>query len=1049
VTENTHVCGYDSSVGEIHFDGGTLETGSLWAGTAELPGTGTISARGIIADADVVFDSPETLSAVCTYDSRPGQNITVHLAPGGQDILGAGYSGTGSLVVRNGVHVSSTRGHIGYHSGAVGTVTVEGPGSTWADDGDLYVGDAGSGTLSITGGGTVSNAKGYIGHELGSTGRATVHGADSDWTNSSELHIGYSGSGILVVTGGGRVSSSLSFIGRDSESTGTVTVEGPGSTWTSSSSVYVGYRGNGTLAITKDGLVKVAHDTYVKGRDEGAGVIHFDGGTLETESLWAAATELTGTGTISTRAIIADADVVFDSADDLTSVSFAYDSQPGQDITIRLAPNSQGFLGAGYGGAGSLAIRNDVDVSSQYGYVGYKAGATGEVTVEGPGSTWTIGKDLYVGDSGRATLTIADGGLVRVTGSTYAGRHEGSAGAIHLDGGTLETGSLLAGAIELAGTGTVFTHGIIADAHLVFDSVDDLPVLSFVYDGYSGQNVTIHLAVDGKGVLGAGCSGDGSLAIRNAVSVSSKNGCIGYKPGATGEVTVEGTGSNWTNGSDLDVGCSGSGTLLIAAGGTVSNASGYLGRNSGSTGQVSVNGAGSVWTNSSDLDVGCSGSGTLSITDGGTVSNASGYLGRNSGSTGEVSVNGAGSSWINSDRLYIGDSGRGTLSISGGGGVSNERGYIAGTSTSTGEVTVDGAGSAWISNDELRVGYCGTGTLSITRGGAATGASGHVGCKSGSTGRVTVDGTGSTWTHSSDLYVGDSGDGALAITNGGTVSNAYGIVGFGLLTPGPGSAGTVTVDGAGSTWINRIDLWVGHSGSGTLSITGGATVSNTSGYVGRQPESTGTVLVDGPGSTWSSSNYLYIGESGSGTLFITSGGNVSCKRGYIGYKSTLRGKVAVDGPGSAWTNSDSLYVGGSGSATLSITHGGLVSVGTTLTIDRDLDGNAFVNMATGGMLAIWGDADESLSDFLDLIVGTDAIRYWDDGTADWASLTGATLGEDYTLRYLSDGDLAGYTLLTVGTIPEPGPCVLLAGAVAVFLARRARRSERGRVPRRT
>ena len=60
-----------------------------------------------------------------------------------------------------------------------------------------------------------------------------------------------------------------------------------------------------------------------------------------------------------------------------------------------------------------------------------------------------------------------------------------------------------------------------------------------------------------------------------------------------------------------------------------------------------------------------------------------------------------------------------------------------------------------------------------------------------------------------------------------------------------------------------------------------------------------------------------------------------------------------------------------------------------------------------------GDADDSLGQFFDLINGTDAIRYWDDAVMDWAPLTSAVNGVDYTLEYLTSGDLSGYTRLTV------------------------------------
>ena len=50
-----------------------------------------------------------------------------------------------------------------------------------------------------------------------------------------------------------------------------------------------------------------------------------------------------------------------------------------------------------------------------------------------------------------------------------------------------------------------------------------------------------------------------------------------------------------------------------------------------------------------------------------------------------------------------------------------------------------------------------------------------------------------------------------------------------------------------------------------------------------------------------------------------------------------------------------------------------------------------------------------------MVSGTDTIRYWDDSISDWADIAGATYGEDYILSYLTEGDLSGYTMLTVDT----------------------------------
>ena len=75
------------------------------------------------------------------------------------------------------------------------------------------------------------------------------------------------------------------------------------------------------------------------------------------------------------------------------------------------------------------------------------------------------------------------------------------------------------------------------------------------------------------------------------------------------------------------------------------------------------------------------------------------------------------------------------------------------------------------------------------------------------------------------------------IISGGSVSNTLGYIGY-----YSGSAGTATVDGAGSTWTNGSDLTIGYSGSGTLNITDGGAVSVTgTTYVGSDAGSTGAI----------------------------------------------------------------------------------------------------------------------------------------------------------------------------------------------------------------
>ncbi|MCP4565836.1 MAG: autotransporter domain-containing protein [Bosea sp.] len=271
--------------------------------------------------------------------------------------------------------------------------------------------------------------------------------------------------------------------------------------------------------------------------------------------------------------------------------------------------------------------------------------------------------------------------------------------------------------------------------------------------------------------------------------------------------------------------------------------------------------------------------------------------------------------------LFVGDSGTGTLTIENGGSVSTSETSVGWRTGGIGTVTVTGAGSAWTNSGLLYVGYEGTGTLAIENGGTVTsGSLTYIGRSSGSTGSVTVTGAGSTWTNNDTLAVGSSGTGTLIIEDGGTVSNARGFVGWQT-----GGTGTVTVTGAGSTWTNTDLLGVGYFGTGTLIIENGGTVSNTDAFVGDKAGSTGSVTVTGGGSTWTNSRQLHVGYEGTGTLTIADGGKVSNTVGYVGVGAGSTSTVTVTGLGSTWTNSAELYVGGSGTGTLTIAGGGKVS----------------------------------------------------------------------------------------------------------------------------
>ncbi|MHC4716722.1 MAG: hypothetical protein ACYS5V_07120, partial [Planctomycetota bacterium] len=178
---------------------------------------------------------------------------------------------------------------------------------------------------------------------------------------------------------------------------------------------------------------------------------------------------------------------------------------------------------------GTLDITNEDAVTDHQGYIGYGSGSTGEVTVDGAGSTWNS-PGLWVGRDGDGTLNITGGGAVSSDSHAFIGYGPVSTGAVTLDGA-----------------------------------------------GSTWTNSSLYI----------GCYGSGTLSITGGGAVSSSSGYIGRESGSTGEVTVDGAGSLLRSTNHLYVGDSGSGTLSITGGGTVTvGPSTSVASNPGSSGAI-------------------------------------------------------------------------------------------------------------------------------------------------------------------------------------------------------------------------------------------------------------------------------------------------------------------------------------------------------------------------------------------------------------------------------------------------------------------------------
>jgi T5SS/PEP-CTERM-associated repeat protein len=642
----------------------------------------------------------------------------------------------------------------------------------------------------------------------------------------------------------------------------------------------------------------------------------------------------------------------------------------------------------GQTGSGGVTIDDDSDVVANRSYLGDASGSQGQASVSGAGSTWVNSSHLMVGHFGVGVLDIASGGFVS-NAQGFIGDYAGSSGAVTVTGAdstwtnfnTLYVGRLGAGALTIADGGLVEAHR-----------------LTYVAC-YPGSNGTVSFdngVLNTVGFLGDVTDLSGTGTINTNGMVSNVDLVFDATHGLSQTLTLNGPGQNITVNIDIDgagpmgAGYGGDGSLSISDGLVVQSDYGYLGYKSGSTGSATVSGFGSTWTNAHWLKLGSyGGHGVLEITDGGSVSNSDCLVGYRSGDSGVVTVSGADSTWTNNGYLRVGDSGSGTLNIADGGLV---------------EVT----GDTYVTMDP------------------------------GSSGAVNFDG-GALTTVGLLAAVSDvSGSGVIntnaLVTDVDLVfDTARGLVQT-FTIGGPGRDITVNLDVNGSG-----PMGAGHGADGSMRISDGLVVQSTYGFLGYQSGSAGVATVSGSGSAWDNSRELFVGDFGAGELEIVNGGSVSNNFGFIGNEPGSTGSVTVSGADSTWTSSGRIFVGHKGVGTLSIADGGLVSASIDLTIDTYGAGNSFITMATGGMLALRGEAGDSLVSFLALIEGTDSIRYWEDSIWDWADITGATAGDDYTLTYLTEGDLAGYTVLTVTTAPEPATMMLLALGGTVLLRRRRRK----------
>jgi T5SS/PEP-CTERM-associated repeat protein len=407
------------------------------------------------------------------------------------------------------------------------------------------------------------------------------------------------------------------------------------------------------------------------------------------------------------------------------------------------------------------------------------------------------------------------------------------------------------------------------------------------------------------------------LIITNGGAVYCVGGYVGYQTNADNNiVTVAGSGSVWSNTSNLYIGRFSSGCLLtIADSGSVFNTAGHIGYAANSSNNtVTVRGPGSVWTCIADPTVGYYGSrNSLTITNGGSVFTTDAYIGYKTNANSNVAtVTGPNSRWNITAGLQVGGSGSGnTLTIANGAAIfATGGGYVGYTATSSNNVaTVTGSGSIWSNNADFVVGYYSFGnSLLITNGGCVFNNDGFIAYQTNANNNaVTVTGSGSVWICTGNLFVGRYGP-----------------------------SNTVTIVSNATVFANRVVVGVYSSSTeNALSVAdGNLVVTNGAGNSSLESRR-GVITLDGG---MVNADRMFV-TNGSMSVFVFNGGTLSVKGGSINNGSVF---VVGDGVQAATYN----LSGG----TLSIANGLLINSNATFTIAN----NGVFRAINGAVLESWG-----------------------------------------------------------------------------------------------
>jgi T5SS/PEP-CTERM-associated repeat protein len=378
----------------------------------------------------------------------PGQVLASGGTVGvGSFIIGNLTNGSGLVTISGGGDVLAAGGVLG-QNGASGIISLSGAGSSWLS-GPLIAtlgSGGGSSTITVSGGATMTTGGVIVGAGGDGEARADVFGSGSRWINSGSFVVGSIGAGTLQLSSQGQGTFDSLTVGH-LQGSGTLLVSG-GATLNANSTT-LGDFSDGTLRISSAGRLNSSATTMgAFTGSSGAAVINGIG------SLWRAGPMTIGSSGTASLTVSGGAEL----ESLAVTMGSGADGRASALITGTTSLWDSGTITVSATGAASLTIRDGAIVFAPAMSIATNPGSTGIVDIAGAGAVLnaaTLNIGGSVADGGAATLTI--GPATRVLASNLTRLR--APGALVLNGGTLQTGSLSNAGALYFNSGTLLING--------------------------------------------------------------------------------------------------------------------------------------------------------------------------------------------------------------------------------------------------------------------------------------------------------------------------------------------------------------------------------------------------------------------------------------------------------------------------------------------------------------------------------------------------------------------------------------------------------------